>query len=97
MDISFTAVGTSIGVAVLLSLWAYISKFQNGEKFDLLKITRTAFVGSVLGLIAGLFKYHLTVDNFASYLAANAGAIAFADSGVKVLMNKVGLNMPVVK
>jgi len=88
----------SIGMALVLGLWIYLSKRQSsGEAFNILKLVRTLFVGAVLGGIASFTGFTLTAENWEFYLAANAGAVAFADQGLKMLFNLLKLKMPGVR
>ena len=85
----------SVGMAIVLGLWIYLSRWQkSGERFDRLKFIRTLIVAGILGGVAWYSGFTLTPENWEGYLAANAGVIAFADQGLKMLLNLLGLKMP---
>jgi len=88
-------VAVSVGVALALGLWIYLSKWQKSrEPFNALKFIRTLIVAGILGGVAWYSGFTLTPENWDGYLAANAGAIAFADQGLKMLLNLLGLKLP---
>ena len=87
-------VAVSVGMALALGLWIYLRKWQKGEKYNFFKLLTTLVSGIVLGVVAGFTNYDLTVENWGTYLAANAGAIAFADQGFKMLFNLLGIKLP---
>lgn len=75
----------SIAIACGVALTIFASKWQAGQPFDGQKLLRTAVVGLVIGVLGHYKGYTITADNFEAYVAANAGVIAVADQGVKML------------
>lgn len=78
-------IAMSLGMAILLSLVTYMSKMQGGEAFDAYKALRTLLIGVVIGGIAYAKDYHINMENWESYLAANVGIIAMLDQGLKFI------------
>lgn len=78
-----SGVGIAVGVAVVIALSTFVTKFQKGEAFQPRKLIRTLLVGVVIGIIAHLKGVTITADNYEAYLLANAGIIGVADQAVK--------------
>lgn len=72
-----------LGIAVMLSLSTFATKWQKGEEFQWYKLSRTVVVGIVLGGVAYWQGIELTAENWSVYVGANAGAIHYADQGLK--------------
>lgn len=80
----------SIIMALLISLATFMGKVQKGEKFDFAKLLRTALIGLALGAVAAFSGAQITMENWEMYMAANAGAVAVADQGVKAALRLIG-------
>lgn len=75
----------AIGTALGLSYTTYINKMTKGERFSLKKTIRTFGIGVALGVASYLSGAEITAENWAQYLAANAGIIAMVDQVIKYL------------
>ena len=75
----------SVLTAVFIGLLTYFAKLKNGEQFDSFKLARTVIIGIVIGVVAFLSQYELTMENYQSYIMANMGLVTMIDQGLKLI------------
>ena len=73
------AIMASIVAGAGFGIMAFLSKSQKGEVFEFWKLAKTAFIGSVVGIVMHFTGQVITSENYQVYITANAGIIAMID------------------
>lgn len=81
------AVMSSIITGAGIGFWAFWSKSQKGETFDVKCMAETVGVSAVLGVLAYFQGFEMTVDNWQTYAATNAGVVHVVDKGLAIARN----------